>query len=94
MIKSPAASGPPPAGSVAQPNTRAAGTAIANGTACRSSITAQRYVGLQYPAALGVEGSGSVLAVGADVTDISVGDEVLAHEAPFRREAGFGPNER
>ena len=46
-------------------------------------------VGLQYPAALGVEGSGSVLAVGADVTGISVGDEVLAHEAPFPKGSGF-----
>jgi NADPH:quinone reductase-like Zn-dependent oxidoreductase len=46
-------------------------------------------VGLQYPAALGVEGSGSVLAVGAGVTDIRVGDEVLAHEAPFPKGSGF-----
>ena len=46
-------------------------------------------VGLQYPAALGVEGSGSVLAVGADVTGIGVGDQVLAHEAPFPKGSGF-----
>jgi NADPH:quinone reductase-like Zn-dependent oxidoreductase len=46
-------------------------------------------VGLQFPAALGVEGSGSVLAIGADVTGISVGDEVLVHEAPFPKGSGF-----
>jgi NADPH:quinone reductase-like Zn-dependent oxidoreductase len=46
-------------------------------------------VGLQYPGALGVECSGSVLAVGADVTGISVGDEILAREAPFPKGSGF-----
>jgi NADPH:quinone reductase-like Zn-dependent oxidoreductase len=46
-------------------------------------------VGLQYPAALGVECSGSVLAVGEYVTGISVGDEILAHEAPFPKGSGF-----
>jgi NADPH:quinone reductase-like Zn-dependent oxidoreductase len=46
-------------------------------------------VGLQYPAALGVEGSGSVLAVGADVTALRVGDQVLAHDAPLPKGSGF-----
>ncbi|MEU6220794.1 alcohol dehydrogenase catalytic domain-containing protein [Streptomyces sp. NPDC047022] len=40
-------------------------------------------VGLRPPAALGVEGAGKVLAVGADVTGFAVGDRVLAHEAPL-----------
>jgi NADPH:quinone reductase-like Zn-dependent oxidoreductase len=46
-------------------------------------------VGLRFPAALGVEGSGSVLAVGADVTGFQVGDRVLAHEAPLPAGSGF-----
>ncbi|MFC9635843.1 alcohol dehydrogenase catalytic domain-containing protein [Streptomyces mirabilis] len=40
-------------------------------------------VGLRPPAALGVEGAGKVLAVGAGVTGFAVGDRVLAHEAPL-----------
>jgi len=46
-------------------------------------------VGLRPPAALGVEGAGQVLAVGAVVTDFSVGDRVLAHEAPLPGGSGF-----
>jgi NADPH:quinone reductase-like Zn-dependent oxidoreductase len=46
-------------------------------------------VGLQPPAALGVEGAGRVLAVGADVNEVAVGDRVLAHEAPLPGGSGF-----
>src|SRR3954453_15165728 len=40
-------------------------------------------VGLRPPAALGVEGAGTVAAVGPDVTNIVVGDLVLTHAAPL-----------
>ncbi|MFD8378380.1 NADP-dependent oxidoreductase [Streptomyces sp. NPDC059679] len=46
-------------------------------------------VGLRPPAALGVEGAGKVLAVGAGVTGVAVGDRVLAHEAPLPGGSGF-----
>jgi NADPH:quinone reductase-like Zn-dependent oxidoreductase len=46
-------------------------------------------VGLRLPAALGVEGTGSVLAVGPEVTGFQVGDRVLAHEAPLPGGSGF-----
>lgn len=46
-------------------------------------------VGLRPPAALGVEGAGRVLAVGADVDAFAVGDRVLAHEAPLPGRSGF-----
>ncbi|MEU9446450.1 NADP-dependent oxidoreductase [Streptomyces sp. NPDC048304] len=46
-------------------------------------------VGLRPPAALGVEGAGTVLAVGAGVTGFAVGDRVLAHEAPLPAGSGF-----
>ncbi len=49
-------------------------------------------VGLRPPAALGVEGAGRVLAVGADVNEVgkfAVGARVLAHEAPLPGASGF-----
>ncbi|MFF7651773.1 NADP-dependent oxidoreductase [Streptomyces sp. NPDC007983] len=46
-------------------------------------------VGLRPPAALGVEGAGKVLAMGAGVTGFAVGDRVLAHEAPLPGGSGF-----
>ncbi|MFC8521094.1 NADP-dependent oxidoreductase [Streptomyces sp. NPDC057257] len=46
-------------------------------------------VGLRPPAALGVEGAGEVLAVGAGVSAFAVGDRVLAHEAPLPGGSGF-----
>jgi NADPH:quinone reductase-like Zn-dependent oxidoreductase len=46
-------------------------------------------VGLRPPAALGVEGAGRVLAVGADVDEFAVGERVLAHEAPLPGGSGF-----
>src|SRR3954451_23698989 len=46
-------------------------------------------VGLRPPAALGVEGSGRVLAVGENVRHVAVGDAVLAHEAPLPGGGGF-----
>ncbi len=47
-------------------------------------------VGLRPPAALGVEGAGRVLAVGADVNEVAVGaDRILAHEAPLPGGSGF-----
>jgi NADPH:quinone reductase-like Zn-dependent oxidoreductase len=46
-------------------------------------------VGLRPPAALGVEGAGRVLAVGAHVGEFAVGDRVLAHEAPLPGASGF-----
>ena len=46
-------------------------------------------VGLRLPAALGVEGAGSVVAVGPDVTSLVVGDLVLAHSAPLPGHSGF-----
>ncbi|MEU1620308.1 NADP-dependent oxidoreductase [Streptomyces sp. NPDC005722] len=52
-------------------------------------IDASWDVGLRPPAALGVEGAGKVLAVGAGVTGFGVGDRVLAHEAPLPGGSGF-----
>jgi NADPH:quinone reductase-like Zn-dependent oxidoreductase len=46
-------------------------------------------VGLRPPAALGVEGAGRVLEVGADVDEFAVGDRVLAHEGSTKL-AGVG----
>ncbi|SEP08966.1 NADP-dependent oxidoreductase [Actinacidiphila rubida] len=46
-------------------------------------------VGLRTPAALGVEGAGRVVAVGPGVEHYSVGDRVLAHEAPLPGGSGF-----
>lgn len=46
-------------------------------------------VGLRPPAALGVEGVGTVAAVGAGVTEIAIGDVVLAHESSLPGGSGF-----
>jgi NADPH:quinone reductase-like Zn-dependent oxidoreductase len=46
-------------------------------------------VQLRPPAALGVEGTGRVVAIGAGVDGIAVGDRVLAHEAPLPGGSGF-----
>jgi NADPH:quinone reductase-like Zn-dependent oxidoreductase len=46
-------------------------------------------VGLRPPAALGVEGTGRVLAVGPGVRGLAVGDAVIAHEAPLPGGSGF-----
>ncbi|MFF0305569.1 NADP-dependent oxidoreductase [Streptomyces sp. NPDC004562] len=46
-------------------------------------------VGLRPPAALGVEGVGRVRAVGPGVQGISVGDRVVAHDAPLPGGSGF-----
>ena len=46
-------------------------------------------VGLRPPAALGVEGAGTVAAVGPDVTNVAVGDLVLTHAAPLPGGSGL-----
>lgn len=46
-------------------------------------------VGLRPPAALGVEGVGTVTALGPEVTELAVGDLVLAHAAPLPGGSGF-----
>jgi NADPH:quinone reductase-like Zn-dependent oxidoreductase len=46
-------------------------------------------VGLTPPAALGVEGTGRVIATGEGVEEIDEGDAVLAHEAPLPGGSGF-----
>jgi NADPH:quinone reductase-like Zn-dependent oxidoreductase len=46
-------------------------------------------VGLRPPAALGVEGTGVVAAVGENVGGIAIGDAVLVHEAPLPGGSGF-----
>jgi len=46
-------------------------------------------VGLRPPAALGVEGTGRVLAVGRGVSHLAPGDAVLAHQAPLPGAGGF-----
>ena len=46
-------------------------------------------VGLRPPAALGVEGAGTVAAVGPDVTDVVVGDLALIHAAPLPGGSGL-----
>ncbi|MEV4313870.1 NADP-dependent oxidoreductase [Actinocrispum sp. NPDC049592] len=43
-------------------------------------------VGSTPPMALGVEAAGTVVAVGADVTDVVVGAEVLTHPLPLREQ--------
>jgi NADPH:quinone reductase-like Zn-dependent oxidoreductase len=46
-------------------------------------------VGLRLPAALGVEGAGTVLAVGEDVEAFGAGDRVLAFDVPLPGGSGF-----
>jgi NADPH:quinone reductase-like Zn-dependent oxidoreductase len=46
-------------------------------------------VGLRPPAALGVEGTGIVAAVGENVGGIATGEAVLGHEAPLPGGSGF-----
>lgn len=46
-------------------------------------------VGLRPPAALGVEGAGTVARVGQGVIAVVVGDAVLVHEAPLPGGSGF-----
>ncbi|GLY75947.1 alcohol dehydrogenase catalytic domain-containing protein [Actinoallomurus iriomotensis] len=46
-------------------------------------------VGLVPPAALGVEGTGRVVAVGEGVEETAEGDAVLAHEVPLPGGSGF-----
>jgi NADPH:quinone reductase-like Zn-dependent oxidoreductase len=48
-------------------------------------------VGLQPPAALGVEVVGRVAALGPGVTGFDAGDLVLVHDGPFPEEAAPGP---
>jgi NADPH:quinone reductase-like Zn-dependent oxidoreductase len=55
----------------------------------RLTTTGEWDVGLTPPAALGVEGTGRVVAIGEDVEDVAVGDAVLAHEAPLPGGSGF-----
>ena len=43
-------------------------------------------VGGRPPMALGVEASGVVTAIGADVTSLALGDEVLTHPVPLRHQ--------
>jgi len=43
-------------------------------------------VGRRPPLALGVEAAGVVAAVGEDVTDLALGDEVLTHPLPLRHQ--------
>jgi NADPH:quinone reductase-like Zn-dependent oxidoreductase len=46
-------------------------------------------VGLHPPAALGVEGAGVVISVGAAVAGVAIGDVVMAHAAPLPGGSGF-----
>jgi NADPH:quinone reductase-like Zn-dependent oxidoreductase len=46
-------------------------------------------VGLRPPAALGVEGAGTVAAAGPGVTRLTAGDAILVHEAPLPGGSGF-----
>src|SRR5215813_11250190 len=48
-------------------------------------------VGATPPMALGVEASGTVAGVGADVSEWQVGDEVLTHPLPLRGTGAWAP---
>ena len=48
-------------------------------------------VGRRPPMALGVEASGTVVAVGRKVTDWAVGDEVITHPLPLRDQGTWAP---
>jgi NADPH:quinone reductase-like Zn-dependent oxidoreductase len=48
-------------------------------------------VGIGPPLALGVEAAGVIKAVGADSTRFRVGDEVLCHPVPLRRQGTWAP---
>ena len=51
--------------------------------------TGEWNVGIKPPAAMGVEGTGRVAAVGEGAADVSVGDVVLTHEAPLPGHSGL-----
>jgi NADPH:quinone reductase-like Zn-dependent oxidoreductase len=46
-------------------------------------------VGRRPPLALGVEAAGVVVGVGAEVTSLALGDEVLTHPVPLRRQGAW-----
>ena len=48
-------------------------------------------VGCSPPMALGVEAAGTVAAVGREVTDSAVGDEVITHPLPLRDQGTWAP---
>ena len=48
-------------------------------------------VGCNPPMALGVEAAGTVAAVGREVTDSAVGDEVITHPLPLRDQGTWAP---
>src|SRR5215213_212688 len=48
-------------------------------------------VGCSPPMALGVEAAGTVVAVGREVTDSAVGDEVITHPLPLRDQGTWAP---
>lgn len=48
-------------------------------------------VGRDPPMALGVQGSGTVAAVGSNVTDWASGDEVITHPLPLRGQGTWAP---
>ncbi|MGW5466259.1 alcohol dehydrogenase catalytic domain-containing protein [Streptomyces sp. NPDC003996] len=76
---------PPPGAGQALTAVEAAGV----GPWSRLLNTGGRNVGLRPPAALGVAGVGRVRAIGPGVQGISVGDRVVAHEAPLPGGSGF-----
>jgi NADPH:quinone reductase-like Zn-dependent oxidoreductase len=48
-------------------------------------------VGIRPPMALGVEAAGVITAVGANVAEFVVGDEVLGHPLPLRHQGTWAP---